>query len=276
MLNAILVPIGIISAFGLLFGIGLAIAAKVFEVPEDPRIPLVRAALPGANCGGCGFPGCDALAGSIVEGSAAVDVCPVGGGDTAAAIAKIMGKEAGSAVKKIATVICQGTCETAPNRADYYGEMDCREAMIASGGAKGCRYGCMGYGTCKSVCPFNAISMGEDGLPKVDPDKCTSCGKCVDACPKSVMNLVPITQEIIVKCHNLDKGKIARLSCTTACIGCGACEKACNFDAIKVENNCAKIDYDKCRQCYECVDKCPMNCISGDIDYGKLTARAGL
>lgn len=272
MLEAILVPVGILGVFGLIFGIGLAIAAKVFEVYEDPRVPLVRAALPGANCGGCGLPGCDALASNIVGGSAAIDACPVGGASCATAIAEIMGMEAGSAVKKVATVICQGTCETAPNRAEYYGAMDCREAMIASGGSKDCRYGCLGYGTCKTVCPFDAIVMGEDGLPKVDPDKCTSCGKCVEACPKSIMTLVPEAQEVIVKCHNLDKGKIARLSCTTACIACGACVKACRFDAITVENNCAKIDYDKCRQCYECVDKCPMNCISGDVEYGKSTA----
>lgn len=272
MLNAILVPIGILSAFGLLFGIGLAIAARVFEVPEDPRVPMVRAALPGANCGGCGLPGCDALANAIVAEQAAVNACPVGGAECAAAIAGIMGQEAGSGVRKIAAVICQGTCETAPQRAEYYGERDCREAMIASGGAKGCRYGCMGYGTCVSVCSFDAIRIGVDGLPEVDPDKCTSCGQCVEACPKSVMSLVPTVQKIIVKCHNQDKGKRARLTCSTACIGCKTCEKACHFDAITVENNCASIDYDKCRQCYECVEKCPMNCISGTPEVNKLTA----
>ena len=272
MLSAILVPVGILGVFGLVFGIGLAIAAKVFEVYEDPRVPMVRAALPGANCGGCGLPGCDALASNIVDGTAAIDACPVGGADCAAAIAEIMGMEAGSAVKRVATVICQGTCETAPNRAEYYGEMDCREAMIASGGAKGCRYGCMGLGTCKAVCPFDAIIMGEDGLPKIDPDKCTSCGKCVDACPKAIMNLVPAAQDVIVKCNNKDKGKTAKLVCTTACIACGACVKACKFDAIAVENNIAKIDYDKCVQCYECVVKCPMHTISGDVETGKKTA----
>lgn len=272
MLNAILVPVGILGAFGLIFGLGLAIAAKVFEVYVDPRVPMVREVLPGANCGGCGLPGCDALASGIVNGEAAVDACPVGGSDCATAIAGIMGLEAGNSVKQIATVICQGTCETAPNRAEYYGVKDCREAMIASGGAKGCRYGCLGYGTCKTVCPFNAIVMGEDGLPKVNPEKCTSCGKCVDACPKSLMNLVPEKQEVIVKCHSLARGKVARMTCPTACIACGACKKACNFDAITVENNCAKIDYEKCRQCYECVPKCPMNCISGDPELGKSVA----
>jgi len=272
MLNAILVPVGILGLFGLVFGIGLAIAAKVFEVDVDHRFPIVRAALPGANCGGCGLPGCDALALAIINGEAGVDACPVGGVAAAAAIAEIMGLEAGSAVKQVATVICQGTCETAPNRAEYYGEMDCREAMIASGGSKDCRYGCMGYGTCKAVCPFDAIVMGEDGLPKVDPDKCTSCGKCIEACPKSIMVLVPATQDVIVKCHSAAKGKIAKQACSTACIACGACVKACRFDAVKVENNCAIIDYDKCTQCYECVVKCPMNTISGDVASGKKLA----
>ncbi len=272
MLSTILVPVGILGAFGLVFGIGLAIAARVFEVYVDPRIPQINAALPGANCGGCGFPGCDALATNIVEGKAPVDACPVGGPECAAAIAEIMGLEAGSAVKMVATVICQGSCETAPNRAEYYGEMDCREAMVASGGPKGCRYGCMGFGTCKDVCPFDAIVMGEDGLPKVDPKKCTACGKCIEACPKSIMKLVPAKQDIIVKCHNLDRGKNARLTCSTACIACGKCVKACPFDAIKVVNKCAIIDYDKCRQCYECVLVCPMNCISGEPEIGKETA----
>lgn len=272
MLNAILVPVVILGLFGIIFGIGLSIAANVFQVDVDHRFPIVRAALPGANCGGCGLPGCDALALAIISGEAPIDACPVGGSESATAIAAIMGKEAIVSVKKVATVICQGTCETAPNRSEYYGEMDCREAMIASGGSKGCRYGCMGYGTCETVCPYEAIVMGEDGLPKIDPDKCTSCGNCVEACPKLIMKLVPATQEVIVKCNSLAKGKVARLACTTACIACGACEKACRFDAIKIENNCAIIDYDKCRQCYECVDKCPMHCISGDVEYGKSKA----
>ena len=272
MLNAILVPVGILGLFGLVFGIGLAVAAKVFEVEVDHRFPMVRAALPGANCGACGYPGCDALAEAIIKGEASVDACPVGGADTAAAIAAIMGLEATASCRKIATVICQGTCKTAPNRATYYGEKDCREAMIASGGSKDCRYGCMSYGTCKKVCPFDAIIMGEDGLPKVDPVKCTACGKCVQACPKFIMKLVPETQDVIVKCHSLAKGKVAKLACTTACIKCGICEKTCRFDAIKVENNCAIIDYDKCTQCYECVDKCPMNTISGDVKSGRKLA----
>nr|WP_320025536.1 RnfABCDGE type electron transport complex subunit B [uncultured Acetobacterium sp.] len=272
MLNAILVPVVILGAFGLLFGIGLAIAAKVFAVDVDHRFPMVRAALPGANCGACGYPGCDALALAILNGEARADACPVGGTKSATAIAEIMGVKVGSTVKKIATVICQGNFERAPDRAKYYGEKDCREAMIASGGSKGCRFGCIGYGTCKTACQFDAIVMGDDGLPKVDPDKCTSCGKCVEACPKSIMKLVPITQDVIVKCHNLDLGKTAKRVCTTACIACGACVRACQFDAVAVENNCAKIDYNKCVQCYECVDKCPMHCISGDVETGKKKA----
>ena len=272
MLTTILVPVGILGAFGLVFGVGLAIAAKVFEVYIDPRVLLIRAALPGANCGACGLPGCDALASDIVEGKAGVDACPVGGADCAVTIAEIMGLEASTGVKTVATCICQGTCETAPNRAEYYGIKDCREAMIASGGPKDCRYGCMGFGTCEYVCPFDAIIMGDDGLPKVDPEKCTSCGKCIEACPKSIMKLVPAKQEVIVKCHNQDRGKNARSTCSTACIACGACVKACPFDAIKIENKCAIIDYDKCRQCYECVPVCPMNSISGDVEHGKKTA----
>ena len=177
MLNAILIPVGILGAFGLVFGIGLAIAAKVFEVNVDHRFPAVRAALPGANCGACGYPGCDALALAILNGEAEADACPVGGKKTAEAIAEIMGVKVDPAVRKIAIVICQGTFENAPDRAKYYGEKDCREAMVASGGSKGCHFGCIGYGACKTACQFDAIVMGTDGLPIIDTDKCTSCGK---------------------------------------------------------------------------------------------------
>ncbi|MEG0377768.1 MAG: RnfABCDGE type electron transport complex subunit B, partial [Eubacterium sp.] len=198
----LLIPVLILGVMGLIFGAGLALAAKIFEVKTDERVPLVRAALPGANCGGCGYPGCDALAAAMVKGDAAVNACPVGGAATALNIGDIMGESAGANEPVAACVLCKGDCENAPTRADYYGVRDCREALIANGGIKKCRYGCIGFGTCVNACMFGALSMGENGLPTVDVDKCTACGKCKSICPKGIIDLIPSDQLIHVDCRS--------------------------------------------------------------------------
>ncbi|SDO99541.1 electron transport complex, RnfABCDGE type, B subunit [Eubacterium maltosivorans] len=262
MLMELLIPVGILGAMGLIFGAGLAIASKVFEVKTDERVPLVRDALPGANCGGCGFPGCDALAAAIVNGEASVNACPVGGAATAMAIGEIMGESIGSSEPMVACIHCNGDCTHSPNRADYYGIQDCRQAMIASGGVKTCRHGCMGLGTCVSACMFGALSIGDNGLPEVDVDKCTACGKCRDACPKGIIDLIPADQLVHVDCRNTDKGKLVRAVCDIGCIACKACVKVCPVEAITVENNLASIDYDKCTQCQACFEKCPTGAIT--------------
>lgn len=262
MIMELLIPVGILGAMGLIFGAGLAIASKVFEVKTDERVPLVRAALPGANCGGCGFPGCDALAASIVAGDAAVNACPVGGSSTAMVIGEIMGESVGSNEPMIACIHCNGDCTHSPNRAEYYGIMDCRQAMIASGGVKTCRHGCMGLGTCVSACMFGALSIGDNGLPEVDVDKCTACGQCRDACPKGIIDLIPADHLVHVDCRNTDKGKLVRAVCDIGCIACKACVKVCPEEAITVENNLAAIDYDKCTQCQACFEKCPTGAIT--------------
>lgn len=262
MIMELLIPVGILGAMGLIFGAGLAIASKVFEVKTDERVPLVRDALPGANCGGCGFPGCDALAAAIVNGEAAVNACPVGGAVTAMAIGEIMGESVGSSEPMVACIHCNGDCTHSPNRADYYGIQDCRQAMIASGGVKTCRHGCMGLGTCVSACMFGALSIGDNGLPEVDVDKCTACGKCRDACPKGIIDLIPGDQLVHVDCRNTDKGKLVRAVCDIGCIACKACVKVCPAEAITVENNLAFINYDKCTQCQACFEKCPTGAIT--------------
>lgn len=262
MIMELLIPVGILGAMGLIFGAGLAIASKVFEVKTDERVPLVREALPGANCGGCGFPGCDALAAAIVNGEAAVNACPVGGAATAMAIGEIMGESVGSSEPMVACIHCNGDCTHSPNRADYYGIQDCRQAMIASGGVKTCRHGCMGLGTCVNACMFGALSIGDNGLPEVDVDKCIACGKCREACPKGIIDLIPADQLVHVDCRNTDKGKLVRAVCDIGCIACKACVKVCPVEAITVENNLAAIDYDKCTQCQACFEKCPTGAIT--------------
>ncbi len=261
MLNDLLYPFLVLGGMGVLFGAGLAIASKVFEVKKDERIPSVRAALPGANCGGCGYPGCDALAEAIVNGDAPINGCPVGGSDTAMVIGGIMGESVGNSEPDVAVVLCNGDCEHAPNRADYYGVKSCTEAMIASGGVKECRYGCMGLGSCVEACQFGALTLGEKGLPVVDVDLCTACGKCKETCPKGIISLLPYDQLVHVNCQSKAKGKVVRNACTSGCIGCRACTKVCDVAAITVTDNLAVIDPDICIQCGKCVEKCPTGAI---------------
>jgi electron transport complex protein RnfB len=265
MINAILIPVVILGVMGLIFGAGLAVAAKKFEVKQDERIPLVRAELPGANCGGCGYPGCDAMAEAIVKGEAPANGCPVGGAKVAEAVGKILGEEVSEEEPKVASVLCSGDCDHAPRRAEYYGLKDCNEAVIANGGPKDCRFGCIGLGSCVTACMFDALSMGEKGLPVVNIENCTACGKCAATCPKSIIDLIPKSQVIHVNCQSKEKGKIVRSSCSVGCIGCKACTKVCPEEAITVTDNLAKIDYEKCVQCGACVEKCPTGAIVKEI-----------
>lgn len=265
MANAILVSILSMGGLSLLLGGGLAFASKKFAVDTDPRVDAVLEALPGANCGACGFPGCSGLAGAIVAGSAPVNACLVGGENVAKKIAEIMGVSDTGEVKekKIARVLCQGGKAEARLKADYHGVKSCRAASMVNGGPKGCPYACIGFGDCAEVCPFDAITMSEDGLlPVIDEEKCTGCGLCVKECPKFVIALTPEKNEVHVRCRATLKGKDTRAVCDVGCIACKKCEKECPFDAIHVVNNVAVIDYEKCRNCMKCVEACPTKTIT--------------
>ncbi|RKD33195.1 RnfABCDGE type electron transport complex subunit B [Thermohalobacter berrensis] len=268
MVDSILYPILSLGGLGLLFGAGLAIASKVFAVEVDPKVEKIRAALPGANCGACGYPGCDGFANAVAEGKAPVNGCPVGGADTTEKIGEIMGVSAGAGEKKVARVICGGTCENAKEKYEYMGIKDCKAASLVSNGSKSCEYGCLGLGTCVDVCPFDAIEI-VDGIAKIDPDKCTACEKCIKACPKSVIELIPYSQNVVVECNSNEFGKDVKVKCTTGCIGCQLCVKACPFDAMEFENKLAKINYDKCTNCMICAEKCPTNAIYADFSARK-------
>lgn len=248
-----------LSIMGLLFALILGFAAKAFAVEVDERIPKITEALPGANCGGCGYPGCGGLASAIVEGSAPVNACPVGGSDCAAKIAEIMGVDAGSADKMVAHVHCNGGCN-AKDKFAYEGLEDCRAAMRV-GGNKVCADACLGMGSCVKVCPFDAIHI-ENGTAVVDKEKCTACKKCIAECPKNIISLVPYKNPVTINCSSKEKAPDVVKSCSVGCIGCKQCEKACKFDAIHVVNNIAVIDYDKCKACKVCAKVCPRNIIS--------------
>lgn len=263
MTNIIIVSIILLAVLGIFIGLLLGVASKAFYVEVDERVTLVRECLPGNNCGGCGFPGCDGLADAIVAGTAPVNGCPVGGAPVAGKIGEIMGVDAGASDKKVAFVKCSGTCDKAKEKYSYVGIADCRAAAaIPGGGSKACSFGCTGLGSCVSVCQFDAIHIGEGGIAEVDKEKCVACGKCIDTCPKHLIELVPYdTRSYMVRCSSHDKGKDVMSVCQAGCIGCGICEKQCNFDAVHVVDNVAHIDTAKCKGCGLCSMKCPKKVI---------------
>ncbi len=256
----ILLPIVAIGGLGLIFGIILSVAAKIFAVEKDERIPMVSDCLPGANCGGCGYAGCAAAAEAIVKGEARVDCCPVGGDCAAAKIAEIMGVSAQKTEKRVAFVFCSGSPDVAKNRYDVNEKMDCHSANRLAGGMKECQFGCLGFGSCADKCVFDALTI-KDGVAVVDPDKCTNCGACMRECPRQIIKSVPYDAKVAAVCSSKAKGKETRTACEVGCIGCGICVKNCENGAITVENNFAVIDSGKCTNCGVCAEKCPRKII---------------
>lgn len=251
----------VVGGTGCLIGLFLGFAATKFYVEVDEKEEAVLGVLPGNNCGGCGYAGCSGLAAAIAKGEAPVNGCPVGGSACAEQISEIMGVSADASAKQVAYVKCGGTCEKAKDQYQYHGVEDCSMAMqVPGGGSKACSYGCLGYGSCVKACDFDAIHI-VNGIAYVDKEACVACGKCVSTCPKNLIELVPYDSKYFVTCSSQDKGKDVMQVCDTGCIGCKICEKQCHFDAIHVENNIAKIDYDKCKNCGLCAKKCPKQII---------------
>lgn len=260
-MNDVILATGIVGLVGLLIGLFLCFFSEKFKVPVDEKELAVREELPGNNCGGCGYAGCDGLAAAIAKGEAQVSACPVGGEPVANAIAAIMGVEAGAGKKKIAHVKCAGNCETAKDSYVYSGPHDCAVAATAPGsGPKACDYGCLGFGNCVKSCPFEAIHI-VDGIAVVDKDACKACGKCMEACPKHLIELIPYDATQVVNCNSHDKGKDVMASCKAGCIGCGICVKQCPENAITLTDNLAHIDQSKCIGCGACQEKCPKKII---------------
>lgn len=266
-MEGILVPILVLGIIGLIMGLFLAFASIKFEVEVDPKIEAITGILPGANCGGCGFPGCSGYASAVVEEGVAMSLCAPGGATVASKIGEIMGaKVEVSKDKIVARVLCQGDNTRTKKVYEYTGEIKtCSAMMLYAGGDKSCKYSCLGQGDCERVCPVGAIVVNEKGIAQVDEDKCISCGLCEKACPKDVITMIPQKQKVTVLCSSKDKGAVAKKGCDIACIGCGICAKNCPVQAITVENNLAKIDPSKCIMCGICGIKCPTNAISSEI-----------
>jgi len=244
-------------------------ASKKFAVYEDPRIAQVGELLPGANCGGCGYPGCSGMADALVKGADAGSLdglmCPVGGAETMGKVADLLGMAIANTEPMVAVVRCNGTCENRAKIAEYSGLRSCAAMHACGAGETLCGYGCLGCGDCVAACQFDAIHMNpETGLPEVDDEKCTACGACSKACPRGVIEIRLKglkNRRVVVLCNNKDKGAVTRKACTVGCIACQKCVKVCKFEAITVEGNLAYIDAEKCKLCRKCEDECPQNAI---------------
>ena len=255
-----------LSLLGLLLAVVLYFVAQKFKVEEDPRIDIVEALMPGANCGGCGQAGCRAFAEACTKAENLDNLyCPVGGNPVMQKVAGALGFEVAEKAPMVAVVRCAGSCDKRPKTNVYDGASSCAIMSSLYPGDTGCKYGCLGKGDCTNACNFGAISMDpQTGLPVVDDEKCTACGACVKACPNGVIELRnkgPKSRRVFVSCINKDKGGVARKACSAACIGCGKCAKVCPFGAITVENNVAYIDFNKCKLCTKCVAECPTGAI---------------
>ncbi len=264
-MNIVIISLIILGGVGLACAVMLAIASRVFAVKTDPRIDEIEGILPGANCGGCGFPSCHNYAQTMVEGGAEPNRCVLCTEEGLTKISSILGIEAASAEKKVAAIKCWGG-KTAARGFEYAGIPSCRAATLYSGGDILCTYSCLGFGDCVSACPFGALSQSDREPPRVDHDRCTGCGNCARICPKGVISLVPRTGRVFVGCNSPEKGKVIRNFCEVGCIKCNRCIKVCSDGALSLQDGMVSVDYGKCSGCGKCIEECPRNIV---IDYFK-------
>jgi len=260
MIIRILMPVAAMAILGLIFGVGLAYALKIFGIKIDPAIFKILSLLPGANCGACGKPGCAGFAEALAKGEAVPAGCTVSNSEARKAISELLGLEHHDKVRMVATLLCSGG-KRAKDKYAYKGIRSCKAASLVFGGYKACAFGCLGLADCVDDCPFGAISMGDDDLPVVDEAKCTACGKCVSTCPKSLYVISPGRVNYYVKCSSKDPGAVVAKVCKSGCIACLKCQKACPEQAAKVESNLSKIDPAKCKNIGKCFEVCPTKVI---------------
>ncbi|HAL74785.1 MAG TPA: ferredoxin [Clostridiales bacterium] len=265
-MTSVLIPIAIGGGSALLLGVLIMITVKIFSIPVDTRLEEIKGLLPGANCGACGYSGCEGYATALHEGEEPnAGKCSVGGADTAAELAELLGLSKPDFMPKVAQVLCQGTCENTSKRYEYTGTPTCSAATILFSGPNSCSFGCLGLGDCKVVCQFDAIDI-VDGIARINAAKCTACGLCVAACPKSLIRIVTKHQDAYtVRCRNKWPGAQTRKNCKVGCIGCQRCFKVCEFGAITMEGPLAVIDPEKCTHCGKCIGVCPTKAICNGL-----------
>lgn len=262
-LSTLLIAIASMGGLGLLFSAGLSLAEKKFYVEEDHRIAKILDELPGANCGGCGYPGCAKFAEVVVAGEAEVNGCPVSDDEARIAIGEILGVDVDSGEKQIARLMCQGGDYETAKKAEYAGIKSCLGASVFGGGEKMCEYSCLGFGECVEACAFDAMYMSENGLPVIIDDKCTGCGKCAEVCPQNIIEMHPESHKLFVFCKNLDGAKTARKVCLKACIACGICVRNVEEGQMEVKDNLAQVNYNGFGvEAKLPTDKCPTDCLA--------------
>ena len=250
-----------LGLLALLLGLGLGLAAKMFGVKRDEREEKALEILPGANCGGCGYAGCQAFLSALIKGEASITGCPAGGAEVHEKLADVLGIELEKAVPYKAVVRCAGTKKAAGEKYSYRGIENCLAASLLAQGPKDCRYGCLGFGDCARACPFDAMSMGADGLPVVDREKCTGCGICVKTCPKGINELVPENRRVFIGCVSRGRGKAVKEVCSAGCIACGICAKVSPEGAVVMDDNLPVIKTEDDRDLEKAVEKCPVKII---------------
>jgi RnfABCDGE-type electron transport complex B subunit len=256
MMTRIITPVAAMAVLGLVFGVGLAYALKIFRIEPDPKIFKILSLLPGSNCGACGRAGCAGFAEALAKGEALPAGCSVSNAEARRSIARLLGLEHADKARTVAILQCDGG-KRAKDKYAYRGIRNCKAATLQFGGQKACAFGCLGLADCVDACPFGAITMGPDELPVVNESKCAACGNCVKACPKNLYVLSPDACRYYVKCSSRDKGGVTAKACSAGCIACMKCEKACPAGAAKVESNLSRITPAKCRNIGKCFEVCP-------------------
>ncbi len=259
-MSIIITAILAVTVIGIICAVMLAFASKVMAVKVDERATELRDALPGANCGACGYPGCDGYAAAMAGGGVKTNLCIPGADTVAKQLSAILGVAFEDVVEKVAVVRCMGDCDATKDRIVYEGITTCAAVKLL-GGKGSCSYGCIGFGDCAAVCPNGAICI-EKGIARVDTRKCTGCGMCTTVCPNKIITVERDSIKTAVLCSNKDKGAVTRKKCAVGCIACHKCEKECPAQAIVIENNLSIIDYAKCVDCGHCAEVCPVHCIS--------------
>lgn len=260
MIIDVLTAFAVVTLIGLVAALLLALASHFLSVKEDETVKRVRECLPGANCGACGYAGCDEYAKAVASGDAKTNLCIPGGDSASADISNVLGVEVQDVEEMVAFVNCNGTCEATSKAADYEGVQTCKGASMLYAGPNSCTYGCLGCGDCAAVCPSNAICI-EDSIARVNKNLCVGCGLCAKECPKNIISIIPLVAKVTVMCSSKDKGAVSRKKCKNSCIGCKKCELNCPQKAITVTDNIARIDYTKCNGCGLCAQNCVTKCI---------------
>ena len=260
-MNGIVLAIVSVTVIGLICAVILSIASKIMAVPVNETQTRIRECLPGANCGACGYAGCDGYASALADGKETKTTkCIPGSDGVASQIAQVLGVEAEDVIEQVAVIHCSGDCDATRKKVDYQGIESCRAAKLFYGGTGACTFGCLGLGDCMKVCPQDAICL-EKGIAHIDTRKCIGCGLCTKTCPQHIITTEDDVIKTMVTCSNHDKGAVTRKACTNGCIGCQKCVKECPVQAISMDNNLAKIDYSKCIRCCKCDDVCPTGCM---------------